>query len=278
MKYPVPSTRLSEMPTVSITRMGSERCFRCGDIARELLRKAGKLMRHSRRNGLIAAVVAGGGLAVAGVGGFAHADADASGRAERSPGLLSGNLVQLPVNIPVNACGNTVSVVGVLNSAAGNRCSNEAPKAGSGHSGTRASDAVKPNSGNGGGASAEGRGKDSPGVLSGNGLQLPIDLPLNVSGNSVNVVGVGNPSLGNTSVNGEEPTGGKPVQPPVVEQPVTPVVPAVPTAPVTRVNPPEAPQHEALAHTGSDGLGYLLPSGGALLMGGVLLYRRFRLN
>ncbi|MFB6483495.1 chaplin, partial [Streptomyces virginiae] len=31
--------------------------------------------------------------------------------AERSPGLLSGNLVQLPVNIPVNACGNTVSVV-----------------------------------------------------------------------------------------------------------------------------------------------------------------------
>ncbi|MEJ8644806.1 chaplin [Streptomyces sp. MS1.HAVA.3] len=84
-------------------------------------------MRHSRRNGLIAAVVAGGGLAVAGVSGLAHADADASGRAERSPGLLSGNLVQLPVHVPVNACGNTVSVIGVLNSAAGNRCVNEAP-------------------------------------------------------------------------------------------------------------------------------------------------------
>ncbi|WP_405444237.1 chaplin [Streptomyces avidinii] len=215
------------------------------------------------------------------MGGFAHADADAGGRAERSPGLLSGNLVQLPVNVPVNACGNTVNVVGLFNPSAGNRCSNEAPGGGGGHSGTRAADSAKPGSGNGGGASAEGGGKDSPGVLSGNGLQLPIDLPLNVSGNSVNVVGIGNPSLGNTSVNGEVPTGGKPVQPPVVEQPVTPVVPvvpAVPTAPVTRVTPPEAPQHEALAHTGSDGVGYLLPSGGALLLGGALLYRRFRLN
>ncbi|WP_308431021.1 chaplin [Streptomyces nojiriensis] len=224
-------------------------------------------------------MVAGGGLAVAGVGGLAHADADAGGRAERSPGLLSGNLVQLPVNIPVNACGNTVSVVGVLNSAAGNRCTNEA-SAGGGHSGTRSTDSVKPGGGNGGGAVAEGRGKDSPGVLSGNGLQLPVDLPLNISGNAVSVVGVGNSSHGNTSVNGEEPTGGKPVQPPVVENPViTPPVtpPPPPTAP--RPAPPAPPRHSAaLAHTGSDGVGYLLPGGGALLLGGVLLYRRFRLN
>ncbi|MER6252475.1 chaplin [Streptomyces sp. NPDC001584] len=237
-------------------------------------------MRHSRRNGVIAAVVAGGGLAVAGVGGFAYADADAGGRAERSPGLLSGNLVQLPVHIPVNACGNTVSVVGVLNSAAGNRCSNESPGGGGGHSGTRAADSAKPGGGNGGGAVAVGRGKDSPGVLSGNGLQLPVDLPVNISGNAVSVVGVGNSSHGNTSVNGEEPTGGKPVQPPVVEQPVTPPPPApasVPPAP--RPAPPAPPRHsEALAHTGSDGVGYLLPGGGALLLGGVLLYRRFRLN
>ncbi|QES54169.1 hypothetical protein DEJ51_07860 [Streptomyces venezuelae] len=236
-------------------------------------------MRHSRRNGLIAAVVAGGGLAVAGVGGFAYADADAGGRAERSPGLLSGNLVQLPVNLPVNACGNTVSVVGVLNPAAGNRCSNQASGGGASQSGQGSAHSSTPGAAHsGGGANAQGSGKDSPGVLSGNGLQLPIDLPLNVSGNSVNVVGIGNPSVGNTSVNGEVPTGGKPVQPPVVEKPVTPVVPTVPTAPVTRVTPPEAPQHEALAHTGSDGVGYLLPSGGALLLGGVLLYRRFRLN
>lgn len=219
-------------------------------------------MRHSRRNGLITAVVAGGGLAVAGVSGFAYADADASGRAKGSPGLLSGNLVQLPVHVPVNVCGNTVSVVGVLNSAAGNRCTNEAPGGGGGHPGPKPSHPSKPGAGNGGGATADARGKDSPGVLSGNGLQLPVDIPLNLSGNSVNVVGVGNSAHGNTSVNGGTPD--EPVQPPATQRPV----------------PPPAPPRntEGLAHTGADGVGYLLPGGGALLLGGVLLYRRFRLN
>ncbi|KOU76079.1 MULTISPECIES: chaplin [unclassified Streptomyces] len=236
-------------------------------------------MRHSRRNGLIAAVVAGGGLAVAGVGGFAHADADASGGAERSPGLLSGNLVQLPVNVPVNACGNTVSVVGLLNPAAGNRCTNASEGGGGAHSDRSTSHRSTPTAGNGGGAVASGQTKDSPGVLSGNGLQLPVDLPVNISGNSVNVVGIGNPSHGNTSVNVEQPGPAKPVQPPVVEKPVTPAVPTTPTSPVTRVTPPEPPRHtEALAHTGADGVGYLLPSGGALLLGGFMLYRRFRVN
>lgn len=220
-------------------------------------------MRHSRRNGLIAAVVAGGGLAVAGAGGFAYADADAAGRTERSPGLLSGNLVQLPVHAPVNVCGNTVNVVGLLNPAAGNRCVNED------HPEPNPSHPSKPGAGNGGGAVADGRGKDSPGVLSGNGLQLPVDLPVNVSGNSVNVVGVGNSATGNSSVNGEVPSGGKPVQPPAVKPPAV-------ERPVTPPAPPR--QTEALAHTGADAVGYLLPGGGALLLGGVLLYRRFGLT
>ncbi|MEU3723747.1 chaplin [Streptomyces sp. NPDC031705] len=230
-------------------------------------------MRHSRRNGLIAAMVAGGGLAVAGVGGLAHADADAAGQAERSPGLLSGNLVQLPVHTPVNVCGNTVNVVGLLNPAAGNRCTNAAPEAGKPD--PRPSHPSKPGSGHGGGATAGGSAQNSPGLLSGNGIQLPVDLPLNVSGNSVNVVGVGNGTHGNTSVNGETPTGGKPAQPPAVQPPVAPR-PATPPAPPASSHYGQAPA--ALAHTGSDGLGYLVPGGGALLLGGALLYRRFRLN
>ena len=58
-----------------------------------------------------------------------------------------------------------------------------------------------------GGAAAQGDVKDSPGVVSGNGLQLPVQLPVNVSGNSVNVVGIGDPAFGNESVNasGEGP-------------------------------------------------------------------------
>ncbi|MGI5449186.1 chaplin [Streptomyces sp. CA-243310] len=241
-------------------------------------------MRHSRRNALITAVVAGGGLAVAGVGGLAYADADAGGRAAGSPGLLAGNLVQLPVNTPVNVCGNTVSVVGLLNPAAGNRCATTSQgggaRSGSGASGQgHSSSSTKAGTANGGGAVAGGQAAGSPGLLSGNGIQLPVDLPLNVSGNSVNVVGIGNPSSGNTSVNGVKPSGGKPVQPPVVVKP--PVV--IPPAPVTQVKPPAPqtpqtpPRHtEALAHTGSDGLGYLIPGSGALLLGGALMYRRFR--
>ncbi|MDT0265215.1 chaplin [Streptomyces sp. DSM 44915] len=41
----------------------------------------------------------------------------------------------------------------------------------------------------------------SPGVVSGNNIQAPIHLPVNVDGNSVNVVGLLNPTFGNTSVN-----------------------------------------------------------------------------
>ncbi|MFJ6753127.1 MULTISPECIES: chaplin [unclassified Streptomyces] len=66
-----------------------------------------------------------GGLAVAGAGlASAHSAPLAQGAAVQSPGVGSGNLVQVPVHIPVNACGNTVSVVGVLNPAFGNDCEN----------------------------------------------------------------------------------------------------------------------------------------------------------
>ncbi|WP_327131617.1 chaplin [Streptomyces sp. NBC_01343] len=226
-------------------------------------------------------MVAGGGLAVAGVSGFAYADADAGGTAERSPGLLSGNLVQLPVHTPVNVCGNTVSVVGLLNPAAGNRCAHQGG-GGDGRPGSASSHPSKSGTGagggshTGGGSRADGREKDSPGLLSGNGIQLPVDVPVNISGNSVSVVGVGNGSTGNTSVNGDEPSGGKPSQPPQPSQLPQPSQPPVVERPVAPAAPP---QHgPALAHTGADGAGYLLPGGGALLLGGVLLYRRFRLR
>ncbi|MFJ9518891.1 chaplin [Kitasatospora sp. NPDC101801] len=46
---------------------------------------------------------------------------------------------------------------------------------------------------NTGGASASAVVVGSPGVLSGNNVQIPISIPINICGNSVNVVGVGNP-------------------------------------------------------------------------------------
>ncbi|MET4927365.1 chaplin [Streptomyces sp. PSRA5] len=64
-----------------------------------------------------ALLLAGAGMASAG-------GASAEGVAANSPGVLSGNLVQIPVHIPVNLCGNTVNVIGLLNPAFGNTCVN----------------------------------------------------------------------------------------------------------------------------------------------------------
>ncbi|MET8135344.1 MULTISPECIES: chaplin ChpG [unclassified Streptomyces] len=63
--------------------------------------------------------------AVAGTAGIAAADSDAHGAAAHSPGVLSGNVLQVPVHVPVNVCGNTVDVIGLLNPTFGNACVND---------------------------------------------------------------------------------------------------------------------------------------------------------
>ncbi|AOT60205.1 MULTISPECIES: chaplin [Streptomyces] len=68
--------------------------------------------------------VAGVFLAV-GAAAPAMADAGANGAAVGSPGVLSGNVVQVPVHIPVNVCGNSINVIGLLNPAFGNVCIND---------------------------------------------------------------------------------------------------------------------------------------------------------
>ncbi|MFJ3706374.1 MULTISPECIES: chaplin family protein [unclassified Streptomyces] len=64
-----------------------------------------------------------GGIIATGAGAASatgHGGAAAHGTAVGSPGVASGNLVQVPVNVPVNVVGNTVNVVGLLNPAFGN--------------------------------------------------------------------------------------------------------------------------------------------------------------
>ncbi|MFE9357200.1 chaplin [Streptomyces olivaceoviridis] len=75
-----------------------------------------------------AAVALGTGAVVVSGAGLALADAGAQGGAVGSPGVVSGNVVQVPVHIPVNVCGNTVDVVGVLNPVFGNACVNHSDK------------------------------------------------------------------------------------------------------------------------------------------------------
>ncbi|GAB7034357.1 chaplin [Streptomyces sp. NPDC021749] len=64
------------------------------------------------------------GLGAAAGSAFATDGAQAAGGTTTSPGVVSGNLVQAPVTVPVNVNGNSVNVVGVLNPAFGNRSTN----------------------------------------------------------------------------------------------------------------------------------------------------------
>ncbi|UGQ15591.1 chaplin [Yinghuangia sp. ASG 101] len=62
---------------------------------------------------------------MAGLGaGAAAADSGAGGGAVGSPGLISGNNVQIPIHLPINICGNSIDIVGLLNPAGGNVCVN----------------------------------------------------------------------------------------------------------------------------------------------------------
>ena len=61
-----------------------------------------------------------GAIVVAGAG-AAMADTAAHGFAAHSPGVVSGNNVQAPIHIPVNVTGNSISVIGLLDSAFDNQ-------------------------------------------------------------------------------------------------------------------------------------------------------------
>ncbi|WP_206337636.1 chaplin [Streptomyces sp. WAC 06738] len=242
-------------------------------------------MRHVARKGLFTIAAAGGMLVAAGAT-AAQADAGAEGAATNSPGVGSGNTVQAPVNVPVNVCGNTVNAGGLLNPAFGNTCVNDGGGTKTGGHAT------------GGGAQAQGQSSQSPGVLSGNTVQVPVDVPVNACGNSANVVGVGNPAFGNKCGNGavpDTPKPPKPEEPTTPEEPDRPDVPDTPEQPDTPDRPDEpkdrshtppnhetqagapAPETEQLAETGSEiPVGALIPLSGGLLLGGAVLYRRAR--
>ncbi|MFI6940634.1 chaplin [Streptomyces sp. NPDC050418] len=79
-------------------------------------------MNFAKKAALVAAAAS---MAAGASAGAAFADAEAGGQATQSPGVASGNLVQLPVHVPVNASGNSVNVIGILNPAFGNTAVND---------------------------------------------------------------------------------------------------------------------------------------------------------
>jgi hypothetical protein len=81
--------------------------------------KKGMRVKHKKS----AAVVAGAIMAL-GMAAPAFADTGAEGAAVGSQGVLSGNVIQVPVHLPTNVCGTSIGVLGLLNPAFGNACLN----------------------------------------------------------------------------------------------------------------------------------------------------------
>ncbi|KAI1285121.1 hypothetical protein EDD11_001058 [Mortierella claussenii] len=44
------------------------------------------------------------------------------GSANHSPGFISGNVVDIPINVPINACGDSIDIIGLVNPTSGNVC------------------------------------------------------------------------------------------------------------------------------------------------------------
>lgn len=64
-------------------------------------------------------------LLVGSAGAAAAHSGGAKAHASKSPGVISGNVIQIPIRIPINVCGNSVNVVGAINPAFGNVCINK---------------------------------------------------------------------------------------------------------------------------------------------------------
>ncbi|MFJ8823623.1 chaplin [Streptomyces sp. NPDC102467] len=176
-------------------------------------------MKQALRIGAVAAAAATGILSM--TGGSAIAGTGSTGQSGGSPGVLSGNSVAAPVAVPVNLCGNSVDAVGVGNPAFGNTCKND------GHSHAVASSVSHPRAGGYGddttehaparartraphtdtpAATATGSSTQSGGVLAGNSVQAPVNVGLNLCGDTVDVVGALNPAMGNSCANGGHTT------------------------------------------------------------------------
>jgi hypothetical protein len=150
-------------------------------------------------------------------------------------------------------------------------------------------------------STADGVSANSPGVASGNTVQAPVNIPVNVCGNTVDVVAALNPAFGNSCANEGHARADVPPAPPEKHVPPKKHHPSKP--PVHEEEPPgygdvppePEPEHStpatppvishterphaeppALAETGAGGLVAASLVSAGLLTGGMVLYRRGR--
>jgi hypothetical protein len=195
------------------------------------------------------------------------ADSQANGAAVDSPGVVSGNDVQVPVEVPLNLCGNTVDVVAALDPAFGNDCAARDEGA---------EDDSSYGSGQDHDEDADGGTEGSPGVGSGNDVRVPVEVPLNVCGDSAGPAAVLDPAFGNSCAEetpdgyGDTPATTPPSTPPPGGKSTPPPADGGHVTPHTGVDRP------ALAETGSGALLGASAASAALVAAGAVLYRRSR--
>jgi ChpA-C len=63
-------------------------------------------------------------LALGGTAGVASADCGAVADATGSPGVLSGDAIQVSSHLPIDLCGDSIDIVALFNPTLGNGCAN----------------------------------------------------------------------------------------------------------------------------------------------------------
>ncbi|MFH8608806.1 chaplin [Streptomyces sp. NPDC018029] len=212
-------------------------------------------------------------------GTHAFAASGANGQALDSPGFLSGNNVQAPVEVPVNVCGNSANAAAAGNPAFGNTCgssshsSHSSHSSQSSHSGSHSAPRSAPprsaesapkaaprgnsESANSpatpsrssrsdtparsaSGSAAQGDTTRSPGVGAGNNAKAPVDAPVKACGNTVGIVAALSPVTGNRCGAGHHShRDPHPAEPPAAGKP--PVTPPGTPVPRPRAATPEDP-------------------------------------
>ncbi|KRV50228.1 hypothetical protein AQ490_14005 [Wenjunlia vitaminophila] len=198
-------------------------------------------MRQIAKRSLVTAVAAGGMLAA--VSGYAYAESGADAAVSGSPGVASGNSIQVPVHAPVNVCGNTVNVIAALNPSFGETCAN--------NPGGQPSQPSQPPQEPGGSHAPEVPGEQEPEQP-----QEPGPGEEEPSGQTPGDSGVHMPPVSHSGPRTNDEGGAKGQQAPAAHE-----VASEPTA--------------ELAETGSS-LGLTIPLSAGALLGGAILYRKSR--
>jgi small secreted domain DUF320 len=123
-------------------------------------------------------------------------------------GILNGTQIYSPIDIPINICGNALSLLGEANAQA--VCSNGGHRGnnwGQGNGGNLGHHSMTESGATGGPGGQN--SYDNNGILNGTQVYAPISLPVNLAGNAIGILGEGNAAAAATNESGRDGWGGQ---------------------------------------------------------------------